>query len=123
MILQTDKLSIVAAGTVDLSSERIDISFQTTPLRGIGISASDLVNPFIKLGGSLSKPMLVLDPTSTAIKGSAAFFTMGASLLATNLFHRWIASKDACSRMGERAIKLRKKKDPKNIPVIPNGKL
>ncbi|MBT5890251.1 MAG: AsmA family protein [Chromatiales bacterium] len=121
IIVQTDKLSIVAAGSVDLRTEKLSLGFRTTPLRGIGISASDLVNPFVRLGGSLTKPQLVLDPASTAIKGGAAFFTMGASLLATNLWNRWVTSKDACSRMGQKAIKLRKKKHPKDIPVIPKG--
>ncbi len=117
-ILQTDRLSIIAAGQIDLGTEKIDIGFRTTPLRGIGVSASDLVNPFIKLGGNLSNPILVLNPTSTAIQGTAAFMTMGASLLATSLWNRWIASNDACEKMAERAIKTRRKIAPENVPEL-----
>jgi uncharacterized protein involved in outer membrane biogenesis len=118
MILQTDRLSIVAAGEVDLKTEKINIGFRTTPLKGIGISASDVLNPLVKLGGTLDKPALVLDPTRTAIYGSAAFMTMGASLFATSMWNRWITSKDACTRMGKEATKIRQKIDPDNVPVL-----
>jgi len=121
MILQTDRLSIVAAGEVNLKTEKINIGFRTSPLKGIGVSASDLVNPFIKLGGSLANPTLVLDPTSTVINGGAAFMTMGASLLATSMWNRWIISKDACQRMAKAAEKIRRKINPEHMPKMPKS--
>jgi hypothetical protein len=119
MILQTDRVSIVAAGDINLKNEKINIGFRTSALKGIGVSASDLVNPFIKLGGNLSSPNLVLDPTSTAIQGGAAFMTMGASLLANSMWNRWITSNGACERMGKEAAKIRRKINPDHMPVMP----
>jgi len=118
VILQTDKLSIIAAGAVDLASERINIEFKTTPMKGIGISASDIVNPFIKLGGTLTEPVIVLDPKNTAIQGGAAVATMGVSLLATSLWNRWIGSPKACDRMYEEAVKIRTKLNPADVPEL-----
>ena len=116
LILQTDKISIVASGSVDLHTEKINIGFKTSPLKGIGLSASDIVNPFIKLGGTLSKPEVVPDPKGTFIQGSAAVYTAGISLLATSLWNRWISSPNGCQKMAEEARKIRQKIDPSNVP-------
>lgn len=115
-ILQTDKISIVASGSVDLHTEKIDIGFKTSPLRGVGLSAGDIVNPFIKLGGTLSDPAVVPDPKGTAIHGSAAVATLGVSILATSLWNRWISSPNGCQKMAEEAHKIRQKIDPSNVP-------
>ena len=109
---------MVAAGLIDMRDETINLEFKTTPLKGIGISASDIVNPFIKLGGTLSEPVIVLDPKNTAVQGGAAVATMGVSLLATSLWNRWISSPDGCGKTFERAVKIRTRIDPENVPDV-----
>ncbi len=116
LILQTDKISIVASGSVDLHTEKIDIGFKTSPLKGVGLSAGDIVNPFIKLGGTLSKPAIVADPKGTVIQGGAAVATLGVSILATSLWDRWISSPNGCQKMAQEARKVRQKIDPSNVP-------
>ncbi|MCB1931146.1 MAG: AsmA family protein [Candidatus Accumulibacter sp.] len=107
VVMQTDKLSIVAKGTIDLRSEAIDFAFKTTPLRGVGLSAGDIINPFIKLAGTLQAPVLRLDVQNAAIEGGVAAATAGMSILATSLWDRWIGSSDACEKVREEARKIR----------------
>jgi len=115
-IIQTDKISIGAKGIVDLRTEKINLVFNTTALKGIGLSASDIVNPFIKLGGTLSNPRIVANPTDAAIKGGAAVATLGLSVVGSSLWKRWVQSKDACEKIEAEALKIRSGIEPDNIP-------
>jgi hypothetical protein len=96
IILHTEQLTIVSEGTIDLNTEKLDISFNTKQRKGLGISASDLVNPFIKVGGTLVSPTIILDAKSTVVKGGIAVATMGISILANSLAERYLSSKDPC---------------------------
>jgi AsmA family/AsmA-like C-terminal region len=88
LAIRTDKLDVAALGTIDLRSERIDIGFKSTPREDIGLSAAGLVNPYVKVGGTLAQPQLVLDSTGALIFGTAAYATGGLSIVATTLFDR-----------------------------------
>jgi len=116
MLVQTDKISIGATGGFDLRRERIDLVLNSTPLKGIGISASEIVNPLIKLGGTLSEPRVTLNPTDAAIKGTAAVATMGLSIVGSSLWKRWVRSKNACAKVQEKATEIRQGKDPDSVP-------
>ena len=107
VVLQTDRLSVVSRGTIDLRSEKIDFTFKVAPLQGVGFSAGDLIKPFIKLGGTLQAPALDLDVANAAVEGGVAVATFGASLLAGSLWDRWISSPGACAKIEEEARKLR----------------
>ncbi|MEF8722511.1 MAG: AsmA family protein [Candidatus Accumulibacter delftensis] len=107
VVLQTDRLSVVSRGTIDLRSEKIDFTFRVAPLQGVGFSAGDLIKPFIKLGGTLQAPALDLDVANAAVEGGVAVATFGASLLAGSLWDRWISSPGACAKIEEEARKLR----------------
>lgn len=97
-ILVTNQLTIVSQGRIDLDTERLDITYNTMQRKGLGISASDLVNPFVKVGGTLLSPSLELDPTGTVVKGGIAAATAGLSILATSLAERYLGSKDPCGK-------------------------
>jgi len=96
VVAQTDKLTIVVQGTVDLNTEKLDIVFNTKLRKGVGISISMVVNPFINLTGTLSSPSIGLDPAAVAVKGTVAVATLGLSLLAKSLTDRYFSSKDPC---------------------------
>jgi len=115
IIVQTDKVSITAKGSVDLRKEKINVVFNTSPRSGVGLSAGDIVNPFIKLGGTLQKPSLVLNPTEAAIKGTAAVATVGLSVVGTSLWNRWIRSPNACERIAEKATEIRENLGPNGV--------
>ena len=97
-VQQTDKLRIFANTRIDLKDETLDADFKITPRKGLGLSLSNLVNPYIKLTGTLGKPSLVLDPESVVIEGSVAVATMGLSILAKGLKDRFFSAKDPCGK-------------------------
>ncbi len=96
VISQTDKMTLVAKGEVDLHTENILLSFNTKLRKGIGISASMVVNPFVSVTGTLLKPVVGLDPSAMAVKGTVAVATVGISLLVKSLADRYLSSKDPC---------------------------
>ena len=55
---------------------------------------------YVKLGGTLANPRLILDPAGAAVSGGAAVATGGLSILAGSMWDRWIAtSGDPCKRL------------------------
>lgn len=74
LVLNTQYMVVVGSGTVNLRTERLNLSLKPVPKEGIGtdlfgklgISAGELTRPF-KLGGTLAHPRLVIDPAQTAI--------------------------------------------------------
>lgn len=95
-LVQTNRITVISEGLIDLQDESIDISFNSKQRKGLGLSASDLVNPFIKVGGTLARPAIELDPASTVVKGSIAVATAGLSILARSMAGRFLSSKDPC---------------------------
>jgi AsmA family protein len=74
LVLDTNHLSVVGEGTINLKTEALDISFKPSPKEGAGtsgigkfsMSLNELAKP-LKLGGTLAKPALAIDPTQTAL--------------------------------------------------------
>ena len=102
-VIRTDKVDISAYGSVDLGSEKIDLKFKNSPRKGIGLSATGLVKPYIKVGGSLAKPALTLDAPSALLSGTAAVATGGLSILVTGLFDRISTAANPCEAAIRRA--------------------
>lgn len=96
VVYQTKELTILSKGAVDLHTEDIDLSFNTKPRQGIGLSAGVLINPLIKVGGRLVEPAIELDPKGAAVSGGLAVATAGISLLAKSAYDRFLSSKDPC---------------------------
>ena len=96
IVSQTDKMTLVAKGVVDLHTEKIQFTFETKLRKGIGVSASMVINPFIGITGTLASPEVGLDPAALAVKGTVAVATVGMSLLARSLTDRYFSSKDPC---------------------------
>ena len=83
-VLTSKQLNIFAKAKVDLKSESINASFRTVPQKGLGLSLSSVINPFVGIGGSLAKPALTLNPKSTLLTGGAALATGGLSFIASS---------------------------------------
>jgi hypothetical protein len=74
LVLNTQYMVVVGSGTINLRTERLNLSLKPVPKEGIGadlfgrlgISAGELTRPF-KLGGTLAHPRLVIDPAQTAL--------------------------------------------------------
>jgi hypothetical protein len=106
IIMQTEELTIVSHGDIDLSKEKLNLVFNTKLRKGIGISTSIVINPFIMLAGSLKKPFITLDPAGVAVTGTVAVATAGLSLIGKSLWDRFLSSRDPC---GDALEKLEKK--------------
>ena len=100
-VQQTEKLRIFANTKIDLKTEKIEADFKMIPQKGLGLSVSNLVNPYIKVTGTLAKPSLILDPESILIEGGVAVATAGLSLLAKGLKDRYLSEKDPCGKAVE----------------------
>ena len=70
IVVQTDKMNIASHGVIDFRTEALDLNFKTGARKGIGISAAEFINPYIKVAGTLGDPKLTLDrkaPWSRAV--------------------------------------------------------
>jgi uncharacterized protein involved in outer membrane biogenesis len=114
IVVQTDKLNILSRGDIDLRTERVNLSFNSKPRRGLGVSAGSLVNPFVRIGGTMAEPSVALDRTGAILTGGAAFFTAGLSLIAKAAFDAAWRSPDPCGRVLEEADKRFAKANGRN---------
>jgi hypothetical protein len=95
-VLQTERLNIFADAKVNLRNEKLEVSFRTVPQKGLGVSMSNLINPFVKVTDTLAKPALSLDAESTVVRGGVAVATGGLSALAIGFNDRFLSPKDPC---------------------------
>jgi len=105
-VFHTEEFTVFNKGTVDLGSEKIDLSFTTKPRKGLGITPGTVINTLIKVGGTLKKPAVELDPQGAIVAGTAAIATAGLSIVAKGFSDRFLASKDPC---GDAREELRKR--------------
>lgn len=96
LVMRTTELDIISHGTLDLRTEKIDFSFKTGARKGLGLGVAQLVNPYVKVTGTLAAPGLALDPRGAVVNGGAAFATAGLSILATTAWDRVFRAKDPC---------------------------
>jgi uncharacterized protein involved in outer membrane biogenesis len=104
VLVQTDKVRIVAEASIDLETEKLDMTFRTTPRRGVIISAGEILNPFVKVVGTLAAPRLAIDEEGMLITGGAAVATAGLSILARAAWDRVSRSSDPCGDMSKQAV-------------------
>ena len=118
IVIQTDNAVIAAVGKVDLASEQIDFTFETTPRKGVGVSATDYITPFTRLEGTLSSPRIGLNREGTVVEGGAAVVTLGLSILAKGIWKRWFGSREICEKVAAKAIEIRRERDPGGVPDL-----
>jgi hypothetical protein len=119
-LIATSKIQIVAKSELKLRSEKIEVDIKTTPKRGISLSAGDIINPYIKVEGTLAKPRLAVDEKGVLLSGGAAFATGGLSVLAQAAWSRLARAKDPCSEAsaaGREALGERFPDLPTPVPV------
>jgi len=97
MLAQSEKLTIVGSGTIDFNDEVLDISFNTKPRQGVGVSADMFLTPFIRLGGTMSAPRIALDKSGVLLSGGAAILTGGISFFVKGAADRATGASDRCA--------------------------
>jgi uncharacterized protein involved in outer membrane biogenesis len=105
-LVQTDKIRIVSDASINLQSEKIEMTFRTTPKKGLTISAGEILNPFVMVVGTLAAPRLAVDAKGTLISGGAAVATGGLSILARATWDRLVRSKDPCETAAQQALEV-----------------
>ena len=101
--IRSDRMTTVGGGTLDLTTEKLRFDWITKPRRGLGISASALTNPYIRLGGTLSKPAIAVKPIEATVSTGAAVATMGLTIVARGLWDRMTAERQVCQKAIEEA--------------------
>ncbi len=79
LVLDTQVMSVVGEGNVNLKEEKLDLSIHPTPKKGLGteglgkisFSLGELTKSF-KLGGTLARPSLAVDTTQALITAGKA---------------------------------------------------
>ena len=95
----TSRIAIISKGTLDLKTEKMKLNFNAIPNKALNISASEIFNPYILVGGTLSKPEVGLDPAKVLLHGSVAVGTAGISILAKGVFDRLSNTAPLCEEM------------------------
>ncbi len=97
IILQNEKIMILAGGTIDLNTERLALEFNTQPRKGVGVSADMFVTPFVALQGTLVSPTVGVNKKGTLLTAGAAVATGGISFLAQAAMDRAAGAMDHCA--------------------------
>ena len=95
LVFDTETMSVIGGGVINLKTEGLNISLKPFPKGGalgkrVSMSVSELAKPF-KLGGTLSRPKLALDPAQTALtvgkalRGMALFGPAGIAMALVNV--------------------------------------
>lgn len=88
--LETPKVGVAMAGTVNLGTERLDLSVRPQAKQGVGVGLGSLAN-LAKLEGTLKQPEVGIDmkgAAGTAAQVGIGVMTGGLSILAKGLFDK-----------------------------------
>jgi len=95
---------MVISSSINLGTEKLSLQFQTTPRKGITISAGEILNPYVKIVGTLANPTLAVDEQGVLISGSVAVATGGLSILAKAAWKRLARDKNPCRTAAEQSV-------------------
>jgi len=118
-VLNTESMSVVGDGTINLRTEGLDLSMKPIPKEGVGtgitgkfsIDLGELTRPF-KLAGTLAHPSLGIDVKQTAItagKALGGFMLLGPAGLGGALVGSSSGEKQLCPlavKAAEQGVKL-----------------
>jgi len=97
--VETAKVQVVGAGTVDLRNEALDLGFTPRARDGIGVSLSSPLAGMTRLRGTLAHPTIGIDEVGTvrtAASVGAAMATGGLSLLGELVVDKFTADPTPC---------------------------
>ncbi len=115
--IRTDKINITLKSRLDFKTEKLTMNIRSTPRKILTISAAELINPYIKVVGTLAKPALAVDERGVLISGGAAAATGGLSLLARAAWDRLARSQKPCKAVFDEGIKALSPQFP-DIPEL-----
>jgi len=95
--METDKMTALSSGTIDLGKEVLDLNVRPRVKEGIGLGGARLAQ-MVRVTGPLADPELGVDfagAAGTAASLAAGVATMGLSLLGERLYHE-ATDENAC---------------------------
>jgi hypothetical protein len=114
--VETAKVNVVGAGTVNLRDEQLDLAVTPRARDGLGLSLSTPLAGMTRVRGTLAEPALSLDELGTARAAAsvgAAVATAGLSLVGEALFDRLTGDSSPCrTALGAAPAKPADKKKP-----------
>ncbi|WP_028315618.1 AsmA family protein [Desulfatibacillum aliphaticivorans] len=113
MVMDTEYMSVVGDGTIDFETERLNMSLDPMPKKGVlsgvnidvSFSMSELAQPFA-LGGTLASPKLVLDHTKAVLtlgKGVGGALLFGPAGAAAALLSTGQSDENPCESAAKAA--------------------
>lgn len=99
LAFNSERIVMVAKGTLDLKTEALNINFNATPTNVLKISATEVFQPYLAITGTLATPVVGLAPGKAVLAGGAAIATMGTSVLAKGLLDRLGHANPVCEDM------------------------
>jgi uncharacterized protein involved in outer membrane biogenesis len=96
--IETNRVNAVAAGTIDLRTEALDLAIRPTVTEGIGVGAASLAD-LVRITGTLGNPGIGIDTLASAraaLSVGGAVLTGGLSLLGEALLSRTTADRNPC---------------------------
>jgi hypothetical protein len=118
MAVKTETVTILGRGAIDLATEEIDFEWVTKPRKGLGISASTLTNPYVKLSGTLTEPRIDVKPVEAIGTTGVAVATGGVSLLGKGLWDRVTAERKVCKKCLDEAKRRLEGKKPRRRSLL-----
>lgn len=106
LALRTERVTIVGRGNVDLDSERLELEWAAKPRKGLGVGTTMITNPYIKLGGTLTRPQASVRPVDAVATTGVAVVTGGLSLLGRGMWDRVTAGRDVCAKARKKGSEL-----------------
>jgi len=103
-LILNSNVRMVINSAINLQTEKLSVQFQTTPRKGLTISAGEVLNPYVKVVGTLAKPTLAVDEKGVLITGGTAVATGGLSILAKAAWQRLVRDKDPCRAAAEKSV-------------------
>jgi hypothetical protein len=101
LVVRETSATWFGSGEIDLKTEQINISVESKPRKGLGLSAGALAS-LVQFGGTLANPTITLNPVGVAKTGAHAALavsTGGLSLLATGLLTTATSEQGICEEI------------------------
>jgi uncharacterized protein involved in outer membrane biogenesis len=95
---ETNRLDVVAAGSIDFRTEALDLAIRPTVKEGIGLGAASLAE-LVKVEGTLANPSIGIDTLGSAraaLSIGGAIATGGLSLLGESILKKQTADPHPC---------------------------
>lgn len=106
--IETEKVNILGAGTIDLKTEAVDLGIRSEARQGLGVSAAGIASKMVRVKGTLAEPKVgvdVLGAAETAARVGGAVMTGGLSLFGEAAFGALTSDEPPCKRaLGKAAI-------------------